>query len=170
MPEFGRKGVNALKFYGLLLCLVLTFFSPAVVAERVRLGVGFGTQYGGMIGVRASYALERVRLNAGLGMLGYTSSTGFHPGYSVGINAPITQNQMLGVHVGTTELRTWTTLFSSTEAAYRGVEFSYSYYFSGLQNPSWQLGAAYVYGKATEDHSRLPSSSKGPRLVFGYQF
>lgn len=159
-----------MKPHQLVLSFALACSAPAVAVENVRFAVGHGTQYGGMVGVRLSYVLEHLRLNAGLGMLGASESTGFHAGYSVGFDLPVARNHVVGVHIGTTGVSTFSTPFSGDAVTYRGADVSYSYYFSGVQNQSWQLGASYIYGRADDDHYRLPDSQNGARLVFGYQF
>jgi hypothetical protein len=148
----------------------LIFVSGVSVASKNNFSIGMGLPFGGVIGGQYSVELGDGKIYAGLGLLAYSSNAGSTPGYVLGYELPNEKNSV-GVLVGTVAASTYGDEFND----YMGGAVTYSYYFSGVHNKSWILGASYAYGKreVPNDHpfpDRYDRDDKGVSILLGYQF
>ena len=149
------------------------FISGVSVSSNNNFSIGLGLPYGGVIGGKYSVNAGDGKLYASLGLMAYSSNAGSTPGYALGYELPvINEKNSIGFLVGKVATSTYGDDFND----YHGAALAYSYYFSGINDSSWLLGASYAYGKrdlpddypfASDQYDR---EDQGVFIIWGYQF
>ena len=104
-----------LKSAKLIVISVLLLSSSAAQADFEK-SVGFGPQYGGLVGFQGAYYFSDVKANFGLGYLGVSTGLEYFP----------TAKHSIGGYV----FVSWVS----------GYALSYSYYFNGKNSAGWRIG------------------------------
>lgn len=140
----------------LISALTLCLASVTYADEDANLSVGWGTDHGGVVGLR--YALNRgaSKYYGTVSLLGYSSSAGAEAGYGIGWEHLVSRDKhAMGIFAGTVALD-----FNGDEAAvYHGLAGTYNYYFRGFTERTLVVGGS-IYGGTTSGNDRLFEDDK----------
>lgn len=142
------------------------FASSGVQAEG-QWGVGIGKPYGGFIGGRYMHNTDDLKLYLGGGLLGYSSSEGYEPGFALGFDYRIAHSKhAVGASFGTVHA----SRINGKKESYIGPAVNYSYYFSGFNRPSWIIGGSVFRGDRDVPNDGFEEDRSGLFINVGYQF
>jgi hypothetical protein len=155
------------------LFFIFLFYPIDFASAKNNFSLGLGLPYGGVIGGKYSTNVGNGKLYASLGLMAFNSNAGSTPGYAIGFELPVVnEKNSLGFLIGKVAASTYADEFYD----YHGAALTYSYYFSGINDSSWMLGASYAFGRrdVPDDypfpHDQFDRDDQGAFIILGYQF
>jgi hypothetical protein len=162
-----------MKFVLRVLFFTILILSSNLTSANNQFSIGLGLPYGGVIGGKYSTNVGNGKLYASLGLMAFNSNAGSTPGYAIGYELPVVnEKNSLGFLIGKVAASTYADEFYD----YHGAALTYSYYFSGINDSSWMLGASYAFGRrdVPDDYpfpdDQFDRDDQGAFIILGYQF